>query len=320
LLICARFVTAVLLMLAPPSTQRGAGPPPEGISSETPVYSPDGRFIVFSSGPWMQHQLYVMHADGTGARRLTAGEQNRWPSWSPDGKLIVFMSDRDGQGELYVMNADGSSQRRLTNTPAHEFAPAWSPRGDLIVYLVEMPGQKQQIFSIRPDGSGTRRLDGDHLYYGRLSFHPNGSRVFVAAHRATAAVAGDRWKVPVRLYAVELARRTVVPIGNEGYESNPWPSQDGRTLVVDTGDGRSWASGAGQWDLWLVEADNRRRTRLTSTDANDWGAAWSPDGKQIVFSSGLNRVYALHVINADGTGRRALTRTDRLPDQTIQPR
>jgi TolB protein len=291
------------------------GPPPQGISSETPAWSPDGQRIVFSAGPWMQHQIYVMRADGSGARSLTSGEQNRWPSWSPDGKSIVFMSDRDGQGELYVMNADGSAQRRLTNTPVHEFAPAWSPRGELIVYLVEMSGEKQQVFSIRPDGTGARRLDGDHLYYGRLAFHPDGSQVFVAAHRSSAAVPGDRWKVRSRLYAIDPVRETVAAISDEGYESNPWPSPDGRTLVVDTGDGRSWSSDAGQWDLWLVYLNGGRRSRVTSTDANDWGAAWSPDGKRIVFSSGRNRVYALHAINADGTGRQVLTRTDRFPDQ-----
>jgi TolB protein len=268
----------------------------------------------------MQHQIYVMHADGTRARRLTSGEQNRWPAWSPDGKSIMFMSDRDGQGELYVMNADGSAQRRLTNTPGHEFAPAWSPRGDWVVYLVEMSGQKQQIFGMRPDGSGQRRIDGDHLYYGRLAFHPDGSRAFVAANRDAAAAAGDRWKVRSRIYAVDPERQTVTAVGPDGYDSNPWLSKDGRTLVIDTGDGKSWASDAGQWDLWLIAMDGQGRTRLTTSDANDWGAAWSPDGKQIAFSSGRNRVYAIEVINADGTGRRALTRTDRLPDGSAQPR
>ena len=152
------------------------------------------------------------------------------------------------------------------------------------------------------------------------SHSSQGTSAILSGGGERSASADDRWKVRSRLYSLDPERDALVAISDEGYESNPWPSRDGRTLVVDTGDGRNWASDAGQWDLWLFDAETQRRTRLTSTDANDWGAAWSPDGKQIVFSSGRNRVYALQVINADGTGRRALTQTDRLPDQTVQPR
>ena len=284
------------------------------ISSETPVWSPDSRRLAFSAGPAMQHQIYVMNADGSGARRLTDGEQNRWPSWSPDSKTIVFMSDRDGQGELYLMNPDGSEQRRLTRTPAHEFAPAWSPQGDSIVCLAEMPGAKQQLLRVWLDGR-VERLEGDHLYYGRIAWLPDGSRFLVAANRDAATTAADRWKVPARLFSYTADGRTVEPITEAGTIGNPWPSHDGRRLVVDGGVGQSWASDSGQWDLSILDRSSGTLSRLTHSDANEWGAAWSPDGRFIAFASGRDRVYALTVIAADGTGRRALTRTDRLPDQ-----
>ncbi len=287
----------------------------QAISSETPVWSPDGRRIAFSAGPSMQHQIYIMNADGSAAKRLTSGEQNRWPTWSPDGTSIAFMSDRDGQAELYVMNPDGTAQRRLTRSPAHEFAPAWSPRGDVIVCLAEMPGAKQQILRVSPVDGRTARIDGDHLYYGRMAWVPGGDRFLVAAHRDPTTAAVDRWRVPTRIYSVTADGTTIEALTAEGQDTNPWPSPDGRTLVFDTGDGSGWASDRGQWDLWTLSVADKSRARLTSGDDNDWGAAWSPDGTQIVLSSGRNRVYALHIMSARGTGRRALTRTDRLPDQ-----
>jgi TolB protein len=101
----------------------------------------------------------------------------------------------------------------------------------------------------------------------------------------------------------------------EGYTSNPAPSPDGRTIVYDTGDGTGWSSANGEWDLWIADANGGAAARrLTAGPSNDWGAAWSPDGGRIAFSSGRNRVYAIVVMAADGSGRRVLTHTDRLPD------
>jgi Tol biopolymer transport system component len=108
---------------------------------------------------------------------------------------------------------------------------------------------------------------------------------------------------------------TITPVTEEGQDTNPWPSPDGRTLVFDTGDGSGWASDRGQWDLWTLSLPDGRRNRLTSGGSNDWGAAWSPDGKSIVFCSGSNRVYELHRMYVEGTEHRTLTRTDRYPDQ-----
>jgi TolB protein len=288
---------------------------PSGVSSETPSWSPDGKRLAFSAGPALQHQIYVIDVDGRHARRLTSGEQNRWPAWSPDGKSIVFMSDRDGQGELYVMNVDGSSQQRLTRTPVHEFAPVWSPKGDAIAYLTEMPGGKQRLMVMRPDGSGQRQLDGDHLVYGKPSITPDGAAVLHAANREMDAAVGEKWRLRSRIYSYPLSGAAPTPLTPTGFDSNPTPAPEGRTLVIDTGDGTGWATDKGQWKLWMLDLASGKRTQLTNTPVNDWGAAWSPDGKWLAFSAGLNRTYALTIVAADGSGRRTLTRTDALPGE-----
>lgn len=310
---------AATLLIASAATQHSPPRQPERVSSETPTWSPDGREIAFSAGPWMRHQIYVIDVRTGRARRLTGGEQNRWPSWSPDGGLIVFMSDRDGQAELYTMAPDGSQQRRLTTSKAHEFAPAWSPKGDRIAYISEMPGAKQQFGIFHVDGGQTTRLDGDHLYYGRPSWLPDGSKALIAAHRDRTTRATDRWTVRTRIYAFSPDGGDPIALTTDGYDTNPSPSPDGFSMVFDTGDGTSWSSNDGQWDLWLSDLRGVQKRRLTSGAPNEWGAAYSPDGKQIAFSSGSERVYELHVMNADGNSRRTLTTTDRLPDATAEP-
>ena len=64
-------------------------------------------------------------------------------------------------------------------------------------------------------------------------------------------------------------------------------------------------------ELWIMDADgSNRRQLLAGADGADWEPLFSPDGSRIVFTrdetdDGLTS--AIHVINADGTGLRAIT-------------
>jgi Tol biopolymer transport system component len=60
-----------------------------------PAWSPDGEDVVFASDAASRagiRSLYVIHADGSGLRRLTASSaDDSMPSWSPDGTTVVFV-------------------------------------------------------------------------------------------------------------------------------------------------------------------------------------------------------------------------------------
>lgn len=62
-------------------------------SGSDPVFSPDGKSIVFVL---RSVEIAVMNADGTAVTQLTdARGRDRMPQWSPDGSKIVFVSSRD---------------------------------------------------------------------------------------------------------------------------------------------------------------------------------------------------------------------------------
>src|SRR5439155_25200267 len=62
--------------------------------------------------------IYVMNADGTGRKSLTAGPADDFsPTWSPDRSKIAFATDRDGDYEIYVMNPADKRRASPTNKP-----------------------------------------------------------------------------------------------------------------------------------------------------------------------------------------------------------
>ncbi|MEW5717174.1 MAG: hypothetical protein AB1817_00965 [Chloroflexota bacterium] len=90
-----------------------------------PVFSPDGKSIAFTSnrdgGQW---RIYVMNADGTNVRRLTAGPLDVTPTWSPDGNWIAFASTRGGQFDIWMVDSHGGNLTQITKTGGDH--PSWT--------------------------------------------------------------------------------------------------------------------------------------------------------------------------------------------------
>ncbi len=61
------------------------------------------------------------------------------------------------------------------------------------------------------------------------------------------------------------------------------------------------------FEIYIMNADGSERINLTNNVTNDLDPAWSPDGKNIVFSSDRSGAYAIYVIGADGKGQVNLT-------------
>jgi TolB protein len=142
---------------------------PRGGQPSGPDWSPDGRSIAFQTAPNGIATVDVRD----GRRRIVAG-LGRDPSWAPNGRHIAFAGSHhyaDGTvGEIYTVRPDGSHRRRVTFSRPHSLChegfectrfdedPVWSPGGRRIAFAERTDSSPAAIFTVRPDGSGARRV------------------------------------------------------------------------------------------------------------------------------------------------------------------
>jgi imidazolonepropionase-like amidohydrolase/Tol biopolymer transport system component len=109
-----------------------------------PMYSPDGKYIAFTSDEDGGDNIWIMNADGTNPHPVTT-ETFRLlnsPAWSPDSQYLVarkhFTAGRSlGAGEVWMYHVAGGEGVKLTERPNDEKdlgEPAYSPDGRYIYF------------------------------------------------------------------------------------------------------------------------------------------------------------------------------------------
>ncbi len=128
----------------------------------SPAWSPDGKKLAYTSNRSGSAQIYIIGAEkgdkGKVKRISYSGGQSDDPVWSPDGSSIAYSSLRNGHFEIVVEDFQNNINLQLTTTARGSSEhPTWSPDGRFIAFSSSRDG-KSQIYIMRSDGSGVRKL------------------------------------------------------------------------------------------------------------------------------------------------------------------
>ena len=242
--------------------------------------------VVVSLDEGSDEELIRVSPTGLVKRTLTNNDvDDGYASWSSDGKKIVFVrgagatsaaTDDAPDTEIYSMRADGSRERRLTDNESGDTAPSWSPSGRRIAYqhgTGSAPSSNHvngEIFIMKSDGSGKRRLTKNDVYDGEPVWSPNGRWILFVSARAR-ETAGD-----LELYKMRPDGSRVTRLTSDQSDSREgdW-SPNGRWVV--------FSRGKGERQLFKVRSDGTHYTRLTHSSLSTFSPTWSPNGKWIAF-------------------------------------
>jgi Tol biopolymer transport system component len=202
------------------------------------------------------------------------------------------------------------------------------------------------LWSVRPDGSGLRRIYHTRQNAKRPSLSPDRQwLVFDGASPGKAPISD----FDIQVVRVDGTQRRTLAESTDWELDAAW-SPDGSRLSFERwrrgGEGDDWSNSeiwvvdfdgtnlerlgkglAARWspdgqllvfaaptavsdgDLFLMNADGSGRCRLLATPAREYPAGWSPDGKRILFSRWGPDGADVFVVNTDGSGVRNLSRS-----------
>ena len=266
---------------------------------------PDGEKLLLEAESEADASIGVWTTSIFGGAPRKLRDHSRGASISPDGASIAFITAH--AKELWVMDGDGGNPRKI-NSLGDDFYAAveWSPTGQRLAYIKQpsngpggsietMPltgGASSVVFSA-PDLSA---LEGPPLVWLR-----DGRMIFIKDE--VLANASNYWTLMADPQSGQPAGKPLRITNWAGQHSwSASASQDGKRLVMVRGRIRD--------DVYVGEfKDGGTRlaspTRLTVSGSQDYDFAWTPDSKEVLFTS-------------DRTGRQQLFR-QALDQDSAQP-
>lgn len=144
----------------------------DGHHHDTPVFSPDGKTLVFRRRLGLSAviaarqahgapvDLFAMPAEGGPPRNLTAA----WdlipgdPSFTPDGHSVRFDAEIGGDEHLFRVPLAGGAVEQVTRGARRLGGFGFSSDGATVAYTAADPTHPAEVFVARGDGSQERRV------------------------------------------------------------------------------------------------------------------------------------------------------------------
>jgi len=233
-----------------------------------PDWSPDGKRLVYispcarKSDEYPGASLFIMDVDGSGLTSISTTPQGDFdPAWSPDGQTIVFTSLRDRSPHIFAYNLQDGTTKRLSPVTVTDSQPAWSPDSKQLVF-VSTRGGADQIWMMNADGSSPKEFS--LLEWGpafKPAWSPDGTVIVYNESPELPRLLGQ--SLADRFAQFDIAKN-LRPIADAAY------SRDGLWLVFEGVQDNQ------NHDIFIMDRNGTRVTRLTSDPGFDFQPAWRP--------------------------------------------
>jgi Tol biopolymer transport system component/predicted Ser/Thr protein kinase len=272
------------------------------VSGTFPSWSPDGKSIVFTKGPWYGQKVYKVSATGGEPQEINISLKGdspfvAYPSYSPDGRWISF----EAANAVYVVNADGGEPRPIVEGKH----PVWSGDSRALIYSSVEAGKNYTLWQI-PFSTTEGKASGgaEPLTVGR------GRDTQAAVSRDGRQIAFSALDVSFNLEAlpfdaetgrVQGEARAITSGSDLIYFHNSSP--DGRSSVFDS------HRGATSY-IWRVDHGSPAVQLTSDPTYEDSFPRWSPDGRFIAFdrkrANDARAIEDLWLMAADGANPQKL--------------
>ena len=205
------------------------------------------------------------------------------PQLSPDGRWIAYTvktpllkSDKNEE-RIWMARASGGDPIALTAAGVSSSHPRWTPDGKYIAFLSARNGSKEQVWLLNRLGGEAERLTYTPQDVDELAWSPDGSRL--------ALLLRDASLEEKEAFKEQDERDKDSDAGKDDKEKK---NKTQRPWVIDRRQFKQDEIGyldRRRTHLYVFALVKRSLTQITSGDYDDGELAWSPDGKQLAFSS-----------------------------------
>ena len=226
--------------------------------------SPNGRFVAFVVSSYNEaedadnHHIWLYNRATDSSRQITFGKHTHAnPIWSPDGSSLAFISSRSGKGQLFLLSMEGGEARPLTDLEQGVAGNcAWSPDGTQIAFSAGPLPEKAS------DYSKPYRVTRHVYRYDALGYVDNAVQ---------------------NIYTINIPTGELTQLTESNTRNNMigWSPTGDRLLYSEILPPDSHYADLKR--LRIIDVQSGTITNVLDEWGKIKGAAWHPDGKQIVF-------------------------------------
>jgi Tol biopolymer transport system component len=251
--------------------------------------SPQGQVMVGIARGGGVFDLGVMPLKGGAPRIILRDARTSVARWSPDGSELAFASNRGGSQDIWVVDAAGGAPRRLTSWPGTEEDPKWSADGSEVYFRADHEATLEDVWRVPTAGGTPTRVTHSSGVLGLCG------NAVVRPDALFAVVLGQGGGKVIQTARVR-SDGTLLTLWRQGNAGCGPVSPASDSLVLGVSE-----AGGGVRPI-LVSFNGGGGRPLLKAEENP--QAWSPDGRQLLYSFRAEGFSHLGILNlADGTTR-----------------